>query len=56
MKRLVPSLVLAESYEIRDGRLLVFYKDPAVDARDLWRKEPETLYRKAEGNWPGLSK
>jgi hypothetical protein len=56
MKRLIPSLVFAESYEIRDGRLLVFYKDPAVDARDLWRKEPATLYRKAEGNWPGLSK
>lgn len=44
-----------EAFEIHDGRLLLFYRDPGIDARALWQKEPEALYRKAEANWPGLT-
>lgn len=45
-----------ESYEIRDGRLLLFYRDPALDTRALWQKSPEQLAQKAAANWPALAK
>jgi len=45
-----------ESFEIRDGRLLLFYRDPQLDTRAQWRKNPEQLAKKAEANWPGLAK
>lgn len=44
------------SYQIRDGRLLVFYRDPELDTRALWEKNPDALYKKAEANWPKLSR
>lgn len=45
-----------ESFEIRDGRLLLFYRDPQLDTRSLWRKNADQLAKKAEANWPGLAK
>jgi hypothetical protein len=42
------------SYEIKRGRLLVFYRDPELDTHALWKKAPEDLYRRAEANWPKL--
>jgi len=45
-----------ESYVIKDGRLLVFYRDPALDARALFEQDEEGLYRKAEANWPALAR
>ena len=44
-----------ESYVIRDGKLYLFYRDPALDTRALWLKDTESLLRKAEANWPALS-
>ena len=40
-----------ESYEIRDGRLYLFYRDRELDTRALWQKNPEGLRRKADANW-----
>jgi len=45
-----------ESYMIKDGRLLVFYRDPALDARALFREDEDGLYRRAEANWPALAR
>jgi hypothetical protein len=45
-----------ESYIIKNGRLLVFYRDAALDARAEFRKDEEALYRKAEANWPALAR
>lgn len=45
-----------ESYIIKDGRLLVFYRDPALDARAMFREDEDGLYRKAEANWPALAR
>lgn len=39
------------SFVIRNGKLLLFYKDPELDTRAMWQKEPESLYPKAESNW-----
>ena len=44
-----------ESYLIRNGRLLVFYRDRELDTRALWLKNEAELSRKAEANWPALS-
>jgi hypothetical protein len=44
-----------ESYVVKDGRLLVFYRDPALDTRAKFLENPETLLRKAEANWPALA-
>ena len=43
------------SFDLRHGRLFVFYKDGELDARDLWLKDPEGLLVKADANWPTLS-
>ena len=43
-----------ESFEIRDGRLYLFYRDAELDTRALWQKNPEELRRKADTNWPSL--
>lgn len=43
------------NYEIRNGRLLLFYRDPSLDTRAMWRKDPEKLHEKAESNWPKLA-
>lgn len=45
-----------ESYVVKNGRLLVFYRDPALDTRAKFLENPEVLLKKAEGNWPALQK
>ena len=45
-----------ESYVVKDGRLLVFYRDPALDTRAKFLENPEALLTKAETNWPALAK
>lgn len=45
-----------ESYEIRNGRLYVFYRDPGLDTRTLWLKDTDALIRKADANWPSLER
>jgi hypothetical protein len=44
------------SFEIRNGRLLLFYRDPKLDTRALWLKKPDAITAKADANWPALSK
>ncbi len=44
-----------ESYDVREGKLYLFYRDPQLDARDLWLKEPAELARKADAKWPELA-
>ena len=41
------------SYEIRDGRLYLFYRDNELDTRALWRKSPSEFITKANANWKG---
>jgi hypothetical protein len=45
-----------ESYVVKDGRLLVFYRDPALDTRAKFLEDPDVLLKKAEANWPALAK
>jgi hypothetical protein len=45
-----------ESYVVKDGRLLVFYRDPALDTRARFLENPDALLKKAEANWPALAK
>ncbi len=45
-----------ESFEIRNGRLYVFYRDPQLDTRIMWTKNPEEQISKADAKWPGLAK
>lgn len=44
------------SYEIRSGKLYVFYRDPGLDTRPLWTPKAEELIRKADSKWPALAK
>ena len=45
-----------ESYVVKDGRLLVFYRDPALDTRAKFLENPNALLKKAEANWPALAR
>jgi hypothetical protein len=45
-----------ESYVVKNGRLLVFYRDPALDTRAKFLENPDALLKKAEANWPALAK
>jgi hypothetical protein len=45
-----------ESYVVKDGRLLVFYRDPALDTRAKFLENPDALLKKAEANWPALAR
>jgi hypothetical protein len=45
-----------ESYVVKNGRLLVFYRDPALDTRAKFLENPDVLLKKAEANWPALAK
>lgn len=45
-----------ENFEVRDGQLFVFYRDPRLDTRALWLKDPKALKAKADANWPALAK
>jgi len=43
-----------ESFEIKDGKLYVFYRDPALDTRALWQKDPAGFVKKGDAKWPEL--
>lgn len=45
-----------ESYVVRNGRLYVFYRDPALDTRAKFLQEPDAMLARAEANWPALAK
>jgi YHS domain-containing protein len=45
-----------ESYVLKNGRLLVFYRDPALDTRAKFLENPDALLKKAEANWQALAK
>ena len=44
-----------ESYVVKNGRLLVFYRDPALDTRAKFLESPDAMLKKAEANWPALA-
>jgi hypothetical protein len=44
------------NYLIKDGKVYVFYRDPKNDTKALWEKDADNLYKKAQENWPKLSK
>jgi hypothetical protein len=44
-----------ESYVVKNGRLLVFYRDPALDTRAKFLENPDAMLKKAEANWPALA-
>lgn len=43
-----------ESFEIRDGRLYLFYRDRELDTHALWQRNPAESLRKANANWRSL--
>jgi hypothetical protein len=45
-----------ESYVVKNGRLLVFYRDPVLDTRAKFLENPDAMLKKAEANWPALAK
>lgn len=46
-----------ETYEIRDGKLYLFYNSWGVNTLDLWNEEgAEQLQAKADENWKNISK
>ncbi|HSE43514.1 MAG TPA: YHS domain-containing (seleno)protein [Acidobacteriota bacterium] len=44
-----------ESFEIRDGKLYLFYRDTQLETRALWLKDTHNLIEKATLNWKKLS-
>jgi YHS domain-containing protein len=44
------------SFELRDGKLYLFYRDTDLDTRALWLKDSSNLIAKANANWKMLSK
>jgi hypothetical protein len=44
-----------ESFVVRNGRLLVFYRDPALDTRAKFLESPEALLKRADARWPALA-
>ncbi len=45
-----------ESFVIKDGKLYVFYRDPALDTRSLWQKDVAGFVQKGDAKWRELSK
>lgn len=45
-----------ESFVIKDGKLYVFYRDPALDTRSLWQKDVAGFVQKGDVKWRELSK
>lgn len=45
-----------ESYLVKDGRLLVFYRDPGLETRALFLENADVLLAKADANWAVLSR
>lgn len=44
------------SYEIRNGKLYVFYRDPGLDTRPMWTPKADEFISKADSKWPALAK
>lgn len=45
-----------KSFVIKDGKLYVFYRDPALDTRGLWQKDVAGFVQKGDAKWRELSK
>lgn len=45
-----------ESFVIKDGKLYVFYRDPALDTRGLWQKDVAGFIQRGDMKWRKLSK
>lgn len=45
-----------ESFVIKDGKLYVFYRDPALDTRSLWQKDVAGFVQRGDANWRELSR
>ncbi len=45
-----------ESFVLKDGKLYVFYRDPALDTRSLWQKDIAGFIQKGDTKWRELSK
>ncbi len=45
-----------KSFEIRDGRLLLFYNGVWANTRKKWLKDPKTFLKTADANWPEVEK
>ena len=45
-----------ESFEMRDGKLYLFFRDKKLDTRALWREKPGEFLVKSETKWPELAK
>jgi hypothetical protein len=45
-----------EAYVVKNGRLYLFYRDPKLDTRAKFLEDPDGLLKKAEANWPTLSR
>jgi len=43
-----------KAFLIRDGRLLVFFRNRKVDTRDLWNRNETGLRREADRRWGGI--
>jgi hypothetical protein len=44
-----------ESFAIKDGKLYVFYRDPALDTRALWQKDVASFIQKGDKKWREIS-
>jgi YHS domain-containing protein len=44
-----------ESFQVKNGKLYVFYRDPSLDTRSLWLKDPDGFIAKGESKWVELS-
>lgn len=45
-----------ESFVLKDSKLYVFYRDPALDTRSLWQKDVAGFVQKGDAKWRELSK
>ena len=45
-----------QSFEIRNGKLYVFYRDKSLDTRSLWLKDADGFITKGTEKWPELSR
>ena len=45
-----------QSFVVRDGKLYVFYRDPQLDTRALWLKDPARFIVKGDTRWPELAR
>jgi len=45
-----------ESFEIRDGRLYVFYRDAKLDTRSIWLPKADDMIARGNSNYPALTR